>query len=305
MKTQILRISTLVTLLFLLQITSFASKRIDGNGKITTQQKAVKQFYKVNVGTFCNVKVISGSMPMYSLKVDENLQEYYTIELKDGVLHITAEEWPEPTSILLTIQAPFINEFSNSGWGTIQINDLNTENFTLNANTGNVTLSGEVQQLTINAGTGTINAGKMTAKKINLHQNSHGKSVLGTSQSINISGELGKVSYYGNPIVNKEAASQSLSIKSIENYNIILPKKVDLKYVTVTIKNNSFGWSGFVIRGPKMHDFSYGFSILPYNSKRERIPVGTKFYKKTLGGTEKELISISANDDCKTINLFQ
>lgn len=297
--------SLLLIALFLIGgFTAKAGKRIDGNGKIVTQQKTVEQFYQIELSTFCNVFVNTGSMPMVSLKVDENLQDIYQIKVVDGVLKVSTDEWPEPTQLQLTVQVPFITSFRNSGWGTIQINGLNTERFALYATTGKVKLNGKVEQLTIEAGTGKIDASEMKASTIELLQSSHGTTQLGVCETLSVQGRLGTVTYQGNPTLSTLKAERSLVIQQ-KAPGTSSSNKQRLKYISITIRNNALWWNNFVIRGPKVSPFSYGFSMLPFTQKEKRVPIGTAFYSENIEGQEQLLYRISSEDENKTVNLFQ
>lgn len=80
----------------------------------------------------------------------------------------------------------------------------------------------------------------------------------------------------------------------------------DLRYIDFKIKNNSLKRNAFVVVGPKQdgRTFSYGFSLNPYASKKERWSVGTRIYKESRLGKRELLVTISESDENNTVKLF-
>lgn len=279
------------------QLNLSASEKVIGNGIIKTVKKTLPEFHKIEVGTFCNVKVTAGGMSMMELKLDENLLKYLETKVEDGILKINTDKWLEATVIQLNVSTPFITSFINSGWGKITIQDLETAHFKLTGKTGTFFINGKVDELVIEAGTGNINASKMIAKRVKIDKSSHGTVRVNALESLEINGNTAKVYYTGGAKVFENGISKP------ENSSIKI-STVKIEYIDVKIKNNSLSNMAFIIRGPKERKFSYGFSLFPYSIKSEKVPVGTMFFDKTIRG-EKLLRTIKANDHGKTINLFE
>ncbi len=145
----------------------------------------------------------------------------------------------------------------------------------------------------------------MEAVNIQHRQDSHGVTQLGKSETLQVSGKLGKVYYKGNPTIDKAGADESLKVISLDSNKVVKNKKEGIQYINIKIKNNSLAWHSFVIRGPKERTFSYGFSMFPFTTKKERVPVGTKFFTESSAGKEKLLVEVTAADEDKTIQLFK
>lgn len=290
------QILTAIIFLFGIQFNALAGKRIDGNGTIITSKKTLEKFHSIEIETFCNVTVNNGAMLFMELKTDENILDKLDIRVENGILKVSTEYWLEATILQLTISTPFITSFKNSGWGKIKIRDLETDHFELFGKTGNIYLEGTVNELDIIAGTGNIDASKMIAKRITVDKSGHGKIQINASETLTINGNTKNIFHSGKPIIIKNGLEQTESITDIS-------EKKKVEYVTVKIKNNSLLNMGFVIRGPKEREFSYGFSLFPFSTKKEKVPVGTRFFEKTIHG-EKLLYTISQEDNGNTINLF-
>jgi len=79
------------------------------------------------------------------------------------------------------------------------------------------------------------------------------------------------------------------------------------KYIDIKIKNNSWARRHFVVVGPKPDgtEFSYGFPMMPGQSKKERWTTGTKIYRENALGIRNLLFTITATDEGKTVKLFE
>jgi len=81
----------------------------------------------------------------------------------------------------------------------------------------------------------------------------------------------------------------------------------DLNFISFKIKNNSWNRKHFVVVGPKKDGstFSYGFPMMPGSTKTEKWSVGTKIYKEGKLGSKELLVTITADDEGKTVKLFE
>ena len=291
------QILTVVLLLIGIQTNASAGDLIKGNGTVISQKRSLEKFHRIEIETFCNVTVNNGSMPMMELKTDENIAEKLNIRVEDGVLIVSTEYWLEATVLELNLQTTFITSFKNSGWGRISIRNLQTDKFELYGKTGKISLEGKVNKLIINAGTGNIDASNMEAQSVEIDKTAHDKVKVNAKNRLVINGNTNNVFYTGKPELIKNGVSESP--KGMDNL-----EKTQVEYVTVKIKNNSLLNMAFVIRGPEERSFSYGFSMFPFSTKKEKVPVGTQFFDETITG-EKLLRTVKKDDDGKTINLFK
>ena len=81
----------------------------------------------------------------------------------------------------------------------------------------------------------------------------------------------------------------------------------NIQWINFKIKNNSWNRNHFFVVGPKKDGskFSYGFPMMPGKVKKERWSTGTKIYKVSKLGLRKLLVTIKAEDEGKTVKLFE
>ena len=76
--------------IFLLIVIAFALNScintIDGNGKVTKEQRAVSSFNKIDISGSYEVLINQGDEERLELEVDENLLEYIETETKNNTL---------------------------------------------------------------------------------------------------------------------------------------------------------------------------------------------------------------------------
>ncbi len=286
--------------LLLLPFPSFSQgKRIDGNGKVSTSIRTVNQFHAIQVGTYCNVEITCGQMAKLEITTDDNLLPYLKTPVRDGILYIETEGWIEATQIHLKIGVPFLHSLNNSGWGKIEVNNLDTRTFDLRAEVGEIVLRGKTETLNITAGTGEIDAFGMDAKTVLVKQRSHAMTKVSAGEMLRVQLEGGEVIYKGNPLAIEKTLSEGATLSSLEEAST--NSVPDLVYVRTILKNNSAQIARLQIKGPKGKRFSYGFNIGPFGSRSENVPAGTRI----LNNNGETLVTISEKDAGKRLKLFK
>jgi hypothetical protein len=64
------------------------SKKIKGNGKVTTETRKISSFNKVNVGGSFDVYLVDGTEGKLTLEGEENILKYIETEVKNGKLNV-------------------------------------------------------------------------------------------------------------------------------------------------------------------------------------------------------------------------
>lgn len=119
----------ITTLLILLTISAnsqswWNSKKVRGNGNVTTETRTVQSFDKVSVGGSFDVNLVSGTEGKITIEGEENILKYIETEVKKGKLKI---KFKDNTSIRttkkLTVTVPFkhINTVSLGGSGNVTV----------------------------------------------------------------------------------------------------------------------------------------------------------------------------------------
>jgi uncharacterized membrane protein YphA (DoxX/SURF4 family) len=281
----------------------FADKPSKGNGNVVSVTKMPSEkFYQLDVQTYCNVEVTCGEMPKVEVIIDSNLQPLLEVYVENGALIIGTNAWLQPTSIKVKVSVPFLTKASISGWGNISIKDVETKEFSLNAETGHITLTGDVETLNLIGGTGTINATSLAANSVNVKQDGHGLIKVNAQQSLQVTGKPSNVVYLGSPVVTK--SMEGTNVRSMEKAKQNAQNKP--RYFTFTVKNNTWSKLDCYIEGPSNSPFSYGFPIGGKMIRRERAPVGTKIYEVVDGNERgKLLLEVTAGMEGKTIKLVK
>jgi uncharacterized membrane protein YphA (DoxX/SURF4 family) len=297
------KVSKAVAVLALLISTpAMASDPINGNGKVKTETKVVEKITRVQVETYCNVTVKCGAMPRLEIPTDENIFEYLEVKERGGTLVIDANGWIEPTQIHVTLYTPYIHEFSNSGWGNIRIEDLQTEELYVEGRTGHFVMTGEVEKLKLKVGTGTVNAIALSAKEVFIDSDGHGNTQVMASEFLEVTGGTGNIRYEGEPTIENRSESKRINIQHV-SVKIEEPK---IEYVEFTLVNNSNRKRDFYIYGPPGASFSYGFPMKPGQERTKIKPVGTEIYLENwYGGKGSLVLTITKDMQGKTLSLFQ
>jgi hypothetical protein len=227
---------------------------IPGNRQITDKLKTLDQFNSILIkGSWANVVIECGKMPMINITTDDNIQPYIKTELDNGKLTISATAWIEPTTVVIKIQIPFINSLETNGWVNVKLLNVNSPDLSLTGDVGKVLIAGAVQNLTINS--------KATIYQLN--DLKIGKLSLAMAGA-------GRVYYKGKAdiIGDKQVVKNIDDDKSFRNTG---------KAVSFYLSNNGSQEKRLFIAGPD-DQFSYGLDIKPNTSSMENLPEGTKIY---------------------------
>lgn len=275
------------------------SKPIKGNGRITTRTYTPQSFTAVDIGTFCNVTLTCGAMPMVKVTAKENLHEYLKVDVSDGVLTFVATAWLEETGLGLEIQTPFITKFTTAGWGNIDIRHVNTREFTLVATIGNVNVSGKVDRLRLTTGVGNVDASSLQARYVEIAKQGSGNIHVMATDTLVVEGSYSMLQYEGSPVILYKNGQHTAEKALVEE-----DTGISKDYVTVYLRNNSGKKQDFFIRGPAGHRFSYGFPIGAFRVRKETAPVGSKIWQELLGIKGSKLVELTADMEGKTLDLF-
>jgi len=277
---------------------SAQSKRIEGNGQITTSVRTLSEFHAIYIDDYCNVDITCGQMAKIEITIDENLLPHLKTQVRNGVLHIEAAGWIEATQLQVKIGVPFINKLHNGAWGKIVVNNLDTRNFELDAEVGDVTLQGKAESLTITAGSGRIDASQLDAQDVAVEHHSHAATKVFVREKLTVNLKDGDVVYSGNPTTIDQVLTDGATLKNLND--VVDTPAASPKSVMVNLRNNSTRKQSLQIKGPKGNRFSYGIAIGPLGNRKEKLPVGTRI----LNNKGETLVTISATDVGKTLNLF-
>lgn len=311
----------LIIFLFLLPaLVSGQNKIIRGNGNPKSQKFSLTKFSKLDVNLYADINVMIGSMPMIEIAGDANVISHITTNIKDNTLSLHVEDgyWIENSKPVINVSVPFLTEIKTTGLNTnigkIVIENIDVGSFKVDQLFGEILLVGKTKELIIESSNNSYyrNSGYLDASKLTtetLKATIKGSNTAKVFVTKDLDAKLlhdANLTYEGNPIsVNLIGnASKDRSTAKVEE-KAKKSVREKLTYVSVEIKNGSAFRRNFVIAGPNGAggNFSYGFPLNPFASKKENIPVGTKFYAETLGKRGKKLVEITIEDNGKTIKL--
>ena len=232
--------SLFITAFLLISISTNAqSKKVKGNGKITTEIRTVSNFDKIAVSGSFDVILVKGKEGTINIEASENLMESIETEVKDGLLKIKFKKgWSIRTSkkINITISYEDIEGVSLSGSGSVVSSDEIIANdleisvsgsgnmklhvFTGNlkssiSGSGNIKLSGETTNFTCGiSGSGNLNASELKSDISTAKVSGSGNVKVYAIKEIHAkSSGSGNIIYSGNPDIVKATSSGSGSVQ--------------------------------------------------------------------------------------------
>ena len=180
---------------------------VRGNGKVTTENRPVANFTKVEADGAFTINWIPGPASL-RITTDSNLFEYIRTDVSNDRLRI---EWIKPLKgtrgIKVEVASPSLTRVTLNGAVRLTASNLSGPEFYLDANgatkamlTGNVNaMSGELN------GASKLEAESLVTRAMELSISGAGKAEVNATEvlKVSISG-AGKVTYAGNPTVSKE-----------------------------------------------------------------------------------------------------
>jgi len=293
----------IMSLILVCIICEYSFAQINGNGDLKTIQQPIENLKEIQVEFNANITLDYTQQEMMTITADENILEYIGINYNNGTLILDQIKWIEPSkNPTITIGSPYLEKVYQGTHSTTYLKNVNAKQLTLEGNVGKINVSGKTEKLIVEvegtdvdlinleieyADITTLGSAKIELDKVNQLQTK-----LDKSSSIKLISEPQK--YIGQ---SKEQVNKT------KTYRVPNP---NLAYVKFKLKNNSARRNHFIVQGPKRDgsNFSYGFPMMPYSSKSENWPVGTKIFKESKSGGRNLLVTIAASDDDTIVKLF-
>lgn len=235
-----MKLFTSILALFLICGTLNAqSKKIKGNGSVTTDNRTVKSFDKVSVAGSFDIELVKGKEGVIAVKAASNLMEYIITEVKNDKLSIRTKKGyriSTSKSITITVNYNQLNAVSLAGSGDITAKDMiKAEDLKVSvagsgdlnlavdatnlkasvAGSGDIRLNGNSSNFKCSvAGSGDIMAYDLKANVVNANVAGSGDIQVNATNEIHakVAGS-GDISYTGNPTIEKTASTGSGSIR--------------------------------------------------------------------------------------------
>lgn len=292
---------TFITILFL-SITIGINAQIRGNKFIETKSFAAENLKNIGVHLYANITVDPTLNEEITITTDNNLFKYINTEVKNGNLDLNQKEWIQPSQpIQITIGAPNLERVQTNTHRDLIITNLNQNELRVMAIVGKIILEGNVNELNISAEIGTVDASQLKAKNVHINIWGNGNAIVYAENTLNSNIKKEGVLQVVNMPKYLKGDTKKVLQSSKEKY------VRDVSWINFKIKNNSWNRNNFFVVGPKKdgRKFSYGFPMMPGSTREENWTIGTKIYKVNKLGLRKLLVEIGADDENKTVKLFQ
>lgn len=290
----------LALLLFLVSIPSLA--QVKGNKKIETRTFEFENLEVIKVNFYANIIIDQSAEEGMSITMDSNLFDKIDTEVVDKTLHLDQLKWVQPSQqVTIKIGAPNLKRVEKGTHETLRIINVNNEYLNVMSFVGKVIVDGQTKQFNVGAENGDVDASELKADKVRVNIWGWGKvKVYAENEIYSTLKKDARLELVNTPKTLKGDTKRYLNkTKKEENSNV--------EWISFKIKNNSWNRNHFVVVGPKKDGskFSYGFPMMPGKVKKERWSTGTKVYKVSKLGLRKLLVTITSDDEGKTVKLFE
>lgn len=293
----------LIALIIFATLSAIGQENQQPNGKMAIKEVPIEAFHKIEIDHGNQIHIFCGKMPRVKISGSENVLGNIELRVIDKTLSIKATKWIREDNSIIKIYVPFITNLVVNSSSKIIIKDLETEYFKLTANTGNLTVSGKVNLFDLNCNGGeNLDCKDLLVSVAKIKKSNASNVHLNVLDSIYVNELAGSLTYENKPVI--------ISAKGVDREYIMTSEKrnesnKELKYVKLTLKNNSNQKRDFYIKGPTGHPFSYGFPMRAGTTRAEDIPVGTRIWLVNKLGVRTELVlKVSPSNEGKTIALF-
>ncbi len=200
---------------------SFAINGEQGSGKLTTEERSVPSFTRIESNLGLNLIVHVGSPQKVTVTIDDNLIDNIRTQVHDGVLEISSRHsFSTDHDATIEITMPAIEAVTSNGSGNVEIHDLKGDKFAYElAGSGNFSANGSIDKLSIEInGSGSADTRLVSAKNVDVSISGSGEARVAAknSLSVDISGS-GSVSYSGNPEHVHQSVSGSGSVERVNS----------------------------------------------------------------------------------------
>lgn len=279
--------------------------QVNGNGQLASRAYQFEDVAHLALHISVKAKLDLSLNDEFVIITDENIFEHLKIKQRGGQLLIDQQKWIEPTSIEITAGLKGLQKITSSAWGSISIINMEQPNFEANMEVGHLHIEGSVVTLKAQVGAGSIDARKLLTKVLQAKIDHNGRILTDNAERIELAGNgYGQFIYDRADVLTWKDSSSGLTISTLEEFEIQESNKTSVTYIDVKLQNNSKKKVNIFFRGPIDAPFGYGIPIGARNSKKKTLPVGTRIYKETLIGKDELLLTITAENEGKTVALF-
>ena len=231
-----------MTALLLTNCTFIFEEKLKGNGNVTTEQRVITSFDKIDINGVFKVYLTQGDIEKVEVEIDENLQQYVNVFNEKNTLVLNIEKgisWNKTTKNNVYITLKNISQLSINGVCSVEtrtalvsdhlkldVDGVSSSSLELNCNkldadlsgVGNTELSGKTNEFTVTKdGVGNLKASNLKAAIVNIRNSGVGGAEIYASHELSIkNSSVGSISYSGEAV-----------IKSLDSGGVGKIRKVD------------------------------------------------------------------------------
>jgi hypothetical protein len=276
--------------------------QVKGNKNIETRTFEFENLEVIKVNFYANIVIDQSAEEGMSITMDSNLFDKIDTEVVDKTLHLDQLKWVQPSQeVIIKIGAPNLRRVEKGTHRTLRITNVDNDYLNVMSFVGKVIVDGKTKQFNVGAENGDVDASELKAENARVNIWGWGKvKVYAENELYSTLKEDARLEVVNTPKSLKGDTKRYLKNAQKEDTS-------NIKWISFKIKNNSWNRNQFFVVGPKKDGskFSYGFPMMPGKVKKERWSTGTKVYKVSRLGIRKLLVTIKAEDEGKTVQLFE
>lgn len=186
------------------------SEVVSGSGTVTTETREVSGFTAVTLQGFGKVIIDQDGSESLTITADDNFLPHLKTAVRGNTLYISNPDnvvFTNVTEMTFRISAAALNAVELSGAGSMEISNLNTENWRVELpGAGSITVAGQSNSQTVALnGAGSYNAAELVSQQATITSNGAGSAVVQVNDRLDVTiNGIGSVEYIGNPTVTQE-----------------------------------------------------------------------------------------------------
>lgn len=182
---------------------------IRGSGIVVTEERTVGGFTSISLEGIGQLVIDQTGSESLTITADDNLLPYIETRVRGRQLIIGVQTntiFRNVTDLTYHITADVLDSVELNGVGTVQVNNLNGDNWRADlSGGGNIVVSGTVGKQTVEInGAGAYTADELASREAVVRHSGAGLAVVQVSEQLDVRIDgMGSVEYLGNPTVKQ------------------------------------------------------------------------------------------------------
>lgn len=263
---------------------------------------------EIEIAVKAEVEISCKGTEGLDVQAEKSSMDLLDIYQEENRLYIRSKEWiSSENEINIQIAAPQLRFVQGNAGSKIKVKEVDKEEFSAMAITGEIKLYGKAQLLRASGEIGKVDASEFEAEEVALNIWDAGSVRLGSPEKI--SGKKrasANIQYENEPQLAIKTYSESKFKQKQEKPKVSKVRNPEARFIEFTLKNNSLNRIQCYVKGPKPDgsSFSYGFPMNPGQKREKDWSVGSKVYRVNKMGMRKLLIEIKAEDEGQLVQMY-